>query len=180
MSNSMNKQKQNLLDNMLKIRPMENYRFYLIIEKGQSEDDEDIKVGFSNVSSFGYDVEVEEISVGGINDRKIVLPKYVKSSNVTCERGLTDDDGLYKWLNEIKEGNYNKRNMLLIAFGSGMYNSDSTNNDKSKNVTRVRKVWSFEDAMPIKWEISGFDANGNSVVIEKLELNVENIKEISV
>lgn len=180
MNNVMQLLGKNTLDNIFKVRPMENYRFYLIIEKGLDPKDEEIKIGFSNVSSFGYSVEVEEISVGGINDRKIALPKSVKASNVTCERGVADDNGLYRWINEIRDGKYSKRNMILMAFGGGMSLPTAIANEAASAATRIRKVWSFEDALPVKWEISGFNALGNEVVVEKLELNVESIKEITV
>lgn len=170
--------KGNMLDNMFKVRPMENYRFYLIVEKGDSLMEDDIGMGFSNVSSFGYSVEVEEIKVGGVNDRKIVLPKNVYASNVTCQRGLTNNKGIYTWINEIKDGNFNKRNMLLMAFGGGVSMPFAPVNEAASGLTRIRKAWSFEDVLPIKWEISGFDAISHSIVVETLELSVGNIKEV--
>ena len=178
MNGMMNAVKNNMMDNLFKMRPMENYRFYLVIEGGDNPLDEDIGMGFATVSSFGYSVEVEEISVGGINDRKIVLPKSVHSTNVTCTRGLTNNKGIYNWIEEIKNGKFNKRNMLLMAFGGGVSMPSAVLNEAANALTRVRKAWSFEDAMPVKWELSGFEAMGNGIVIETLEIAVENIKEV--
>lgn len=172
--------------------PVENYKFHLMISSDDTKAGgagmvaRSLLIGFKSVSGFYEEVEYETIREGGNNSNEIILPTRVKTSNITCEKGVTYDRSLYNWLNDIKDGKYHKRGMILIATG-GRVNADYLSGigmsvpflSTVEGIVPILKMWSFSGALPVKWEIGNFDATGNDVLIEKLEIAIESIKMIS-
>ena len=85
--------------------------------------------------------------------RKLVgLRKY---SNITLKRGYTDDRSLWDWFENIRNGLADRRNMTIVLM-----------NEERMPVMR----WHAENAWINKIEGPRFEASGNEVAIESVEL----------
>ncbi len=135
--------------------PLTDFRFLIIID--------DIAVaGFSEVSGLEKTIETEDYKEGG-NDFVHKLPKGISYSNLTLKRGFSDTDQLWKWHQDVSDAINNKKPLKKLK----------------KNITlvvldekREKTEWTFifKDAYPIKWTGSSFNAAGNTIAIETLEI----------
>ncbi len=91
------------------------------------------------------------------------LSGLTKYGNITLKKGLTDSMELYTWRKLVEDSGASKaRKSISIVL------IDEEGNDKSR--------WDIIEAWPTKYSSAGFDAKGNAVVIESLELVHEGIK----
>ena len=135
--------------------PLTDFRFLITID--------DIAVaGFSEVSGLEKTIETEDYREGG-NDFVHKLPKGIIYSNLTLKRGLSDTEKLWKWHQDVSSAISNKkplkklkRNITLVVL------------DEKKEKTDWTFI--FKDAYPIKWTGPRFNAKGNSIAIETLEI----------
>jgi phage tail-like protein len=77
------------------------------------------------------------------------------------KRGLTDSDTLWKWFQEVSEGQIKRKTVNVIVL-------DHEGNRKTD--------WRFVDAYPVKWAGPDFKADSAQIAIESLELVHEGIK----
>jgi phage tail-like protein len=107
----------------------------------------------SGLSSDGDSVDYREGTDVPLTVRKLMgLRKY---SNVTLKRGYTQNNELWTWYLNIVNGVADRRNGAVILM-------DEQRNDVMR--------WSFENAWPNKIEAPSFNASGNEVAIETMEL----------
>jgi phage tail-like protein len=113
------------------------------------------RAGFREAAGFDSSIDVINHREGGDNlaDRK--LPARVKYSNITLKWGLTDDHELYDWHKACVNGNVQRKNGSVVLL-------DRAGNEKVR--------WNFHNAWPSKWTGPSFNAEGNEVAIETLEL----------
>jgi len=112
--------------------------------------------GFSEVGGLQLEIEVEAFREGGVNEymHQIAGPtKY--GSHLVLKRGITDDDTLWQWHQDVVNGNIERRNGSVVLCDSA-------------GVETWR--WNFIDAYPIKWSASDMKAGSAEVAIESLEL----------
>lgn len=88
------------------------------------------------------------------------LPGLVKYSNISLKWGITDDQELLKWRQSAADGKVERRNGSIVLLNS-------------EGQEKVR--WNFRDAWPTKWTGPSFNATGNEVAIETLELAHEGL-----
>ena len=117
-----------------------------------------MSAGFSEVT--GILVPGDEEDMG-----KQVRPKAVrklvglrKFTNITMKRGYTTSRGLSKWLHGSANGKRDGRSGRITLF-----------DEKRRPV----QTWTFQSAFPSKFSGPVFNAKGNDLVIEELELRVE-------
>jgi phage tail-like protein len=92
--------------------------------------------------------------------RKLSGP--TKYGNLTLKKGLTDSMDLYNWRKQVEDsGAINARKSISLVL------VDEEGKDKSR--------WNIFEAWPTKYSSSGFDAKGNAIVIDSLELALEKI-----
>ncbi len=120
------------------------------------EFDNVIAGGFSECSGLQVETEVEEHREGGLNEFSHKLPKGTKYGTVTLKRGFVDAADLWDWNENVIAGKSKQRKNLSIIL------LDSLGNDKIR--------WDVRDALPVKWNSSEFKADGNTVMVETLEL----------
>jgi phage tail-like protein len=89
----------------------------------------------------------------GLTERK--LPGMVKYSNITLKRGITDDASLWEWRKTVIDGKVQRKNGSIILL-------DDTGEEKLR--------WNFREGWPTKWTGPSFNATGNEVAIETLEI----------
>jgi phage tail-like protein len=88
------------------------------------------------------------------------LPGMVRYSNITLKRGITDDAELWAWRKSAMEGKVERRNGSIVLL-------DDTGAEKLR--------WNFVHGWPNKWSGPTFNASGNEIAIETLEIAHEGV-----
>jgi phage tail-like protein len=120
-----------------------------------------IRAGFHQVSGLEAAINVVEFREGGENTTTRKLFGLTKFSNLQLRRGLTADKTLHDWHRRNVEGAAERHNGSILVL-------DRT----GKEVAR----WDFFRAWPTKYQGPEFNAEGNDVAIELLELAHEGLK----
>jgi phage tail-like protein len=106
---------------------------------------------------------MEEITEGGENRFTHRLPNRTKFSNLVLKRGLLKDSELINWI---------KNSIETIQVEPGKYEPATVNvtllNEKHEP---VGDTYSFIKAWPVRWAVSDFKAQDNSLVVETIELS---------
>jgi phage tail-like protein len=119
---------------------------------------------FQEASGFDSTVEVIEYRQGGENLTTRKLPGRTSFSNITLKRGVTDDSELYEWHQSIVDGNIDRRSGSIVLLSRD-----------GSELTR----WNFFSAWPTKYTAPDFNAEGNEVAIETLELAHEGLRRVT-
>jgi phage tail-like protein len=115
---------------------------------------------FSEISGITAELDFDEKKEGGLNDWVYYLPKGSKASRITLKRGLASmDSALIKWcFDTIHFDNTQvEPNQMIISL-------------LDKNRYMPRMTWAFYNVLPVKWEMSNFDAKESKIAIESIEL----------
>lgn len=111
---------------------------------------------FQSVSGLSASVEITEVVEGGENRFKHKLPQSVRFPNLVLKRGMVPDSTLLRWCNSaIENFEFAPMDLLVILM-----------NDKMVPL----KTWSIKGALPVKCEVSEFNAESSNIVIETIEL----------
>ncbi|MEO6683652.1 MAG: phage tail protein [Ginsengibacter sp.] len=116
---------------------------------------------FRDVSGLSFEIETELFTEGGENRFEYKLPKRIKYPNLVLKRGLVTNSGLIQWMKDAASSFFNvavydfKPSDILI----------SLLNESGDPLA----VWQVVQAYPVKWNVSGFSANDNSLAIETME-----------
>jgi phage tail-like protein len=89
------------------------------------------------------------------------LPGLLSFSNISLQRGITDDHALWDWRNTVMTGAPVRRTISIIL-------RDDAGNE------RIR--WNIKNCWPVKWSGPSFDATSDAVAIETLELAHEGVE----
>ena len=113
------------------------------------------RAGFRECS--GLDSSQDPVDYREGNDPHIArkLPGLVKHSNLTLKWGITDDAQLWEWRKKVMDGKIERKNGSVILM-------DDTGTEKIR--------WNFREGWPTKWTGPSFNATGNEVAIETLEI----------
>ncbi len=120
------------------------------------------RAGFRECSGLdsGQDpIEYREGHEKPLTTRK--LPGLVKYSNISLKWGITDDADLWDWRTKAVEGKVERKNGSIVLL-------DDTGEEKMR--------WNFRDGWPTKWTGASFNATGNEVAIETLEIAHEGVE----
>jgi phage tail-like protein len=137
-----------------RIDPFFNFNFLVEI-------DGIARAAFHEVTGFDSTIDVIEHREGGDNTTPRKLPGITKHSNIVLKWGMTDDQDLYRWHRDTVRGNVQRRNGSIVLLDR-----------RGQEVAR----WNFFNAWPAKWDGPDFNAEGNDVAIETLELAHEGIE----
>jgi phage tail-like protein len=137
-----------------RIDPYRNFNFLV-------ELDGITQAGFSDASGFGSTTEPVEINEGGFNTASHKFVGRTKQNNITLKWGLTDSPELYNWYRDVVNGRIQRRNGSIIVL-------DLEGKEKVR--------WNFFNAWPTKWDGPDFNAKGNEVAIETLEIAHEGLE----
>ncbi len=83
------------------------------------------------------------------------LPGLNKFANISLKRGVTDDAELWDWREKARKGEVERKNGSIVLL-------DDVGEEKVR--------WNFVDGWPTKWTGPSFNATGNEVAIETLEI----------
>jgi phage tail-like protein len=139
-----------------RIDPYGNFNFLVEI-------DGITRAAFQEASGFDSTIDVVEHREGGDVTTPRKLPAMTKYSNITLKWGTTDDRQLYDWHRQWVTGDpaaTRKNGSVVLLDRQGQ--------------EKVR--WNFFNAWPSKWTGPSFNAEGNDVSIETLELAHEGLE----
>ncbi|MCG9968453.1 phage tail protein [Pelotomaculum terephthalicicum JT] len=133
--------------------PYRGFRYRVEIEGIQ-------QAGFSEVSGFSTSVDIIEYREGNENTTPRKLPGLTKYGNITLKWGVTDSVDMYKWIENAVNGTIERKSVTIIAI-------DEAGTDVA--------TWQIIEAWPTKYTAPNFNAKGNEVAIESLELAHEGL-----
>jgi len=118
------------------------------------------RAAFHEVSGFDSTIDVIEHREGGENTTPHKLPGATKYGNIVLKWGMTDDQELYRWHRDVVTGTVLRRNGSIVLLDR-----------RGQEVAR----WNFFNAWPAKYDAPDFNAEGNDVAIETMELAHEGL-----
>lgn len=131
-----------------------------------------VEINGIQTASFS-EATVPDSSTDAVDYREGIDPPYtrklslgpVKYGSLSLKKGVTDSMELYNWrkLVEDKGANSARRNISLILL-------DAEGNNKV--------TWNIFQAWPSKYDTTGFNATGNEVMVETLEIALERIERV--
>jgi phage tail-like protein len=119
------------------------------------------RAGFRECS--GLDSAQDPIEYREGNEQFLTVRKLtglVKYANISLKYGITDDQELWDWRTRAVEGRVERRNGSIVLL-------DDLGQEKMR--------WNFREAWPTKWTGASFNATGNEVAIETLEIAHEGV-----
>ena len=118
---------------------------------------------FQEVGGLDATIDTVEYREGGdlLGTRK--FPGQTKHSNLSLKRGYTDDTQLFTWYEDVMTGRTERirRNISIVQLDMA-----------GQEVFR----WNLFKAFPVKYTAPSFNAKGNDLSIETLEVAYERIE----
>jgi phage tail-like protein len=120
------------------------------------EVDQQVVAAFNDVTGLEFETEVETFREGGVNlhEQQLAGPNKFPS-RLVLKRGITDDDTLWAWHQEVTQGKISRKDVSILLL-------DSTGEEQWR--------WNFRQALPVKWTGPQFRASNAEIAIETLEL----------
>jgi len=134
--------------------PYRGYRFRLEIDGLD-------RGGFREVSGLDTSQDPIEYREGTETLTARKLPGLNKYSNITLKWGTTDDASLWDWRKKAIDGKEERKSGSIILI-------NQAGEDKVR--------WKFREGWPTKWVGPSFNATGNEVAIETLEIAHEGVE----
>lgn len=120
---------------------------------------------FQEVTGLSVDVGLDTYTEGGENRFVHRLPTRNTYTDLVLKRGWTLVSGVTAWcLDSIENFNYQPTNMLISLL-----------NEQHLPVSS----WYVTNAIPIRYEVSGLNAEQNQIVIESMTLRYEYYKTLN-
>lgn len=111
---------------------------------------------FQSVSGIGMSLTTQPVEEDTYTKERTVLPKKTTYSNLVLERGVLLGSPLTIAIEEAFDAmQFVPIDVLVSVFNESLI---------------PVKVWKFHNAFPVKWSISGIDANSSNVLVENIEL----------
>lgn len=142
-----------------RVDPYRNFRYRVEIGGIQ-------RAGFNECTFGDTSVEPVEYREGTDPTHPRKLSGQTKYGDVTLKWGLTDDTELYDWFIRVVETGAlnNRENVSIILMDE-------------KGIDTAR--WDLEMCWPKKYDPTDFNAKGNDVAIETLEICTESYRRVS-
>lgn len=115
---------------------------------------------FKSVGGLKIEIETVQVREGGQNATTFQLVGATKYSNIVLKRGFTKDSTIITWINSWV-------GRAGIRSGGTITLLDTALNPKAE--------WTFYRGIPVKWDVSEFDASKSELAIETLEIAHEGI-----
>ena len=124
--------------------------------------EESVDMGFQEVSGLETTIETEEFREGGNHAFVYHLPVKIKYTKLVLKRGLLTNSKLTKWVRDAVENFDIKPLQVTVSL------LDETHT--------ALMTWQVHQAWPVKWSVTGLNAQSNEVVVETLELAYANLR----
>ena len=145
---------------VLRENPYAQFNFLVDLGTGQTDGPE---AGFQEISGLSMEVVVMEYRNG--NDRENnprKLPGLSRVSDVTLKRGIIGSLNLYRWINDIRNGDTSVRNVTIQL--------------QNEDHTAVVMTWKLLRARIVKYTSGPLNAKGTDVAMEELVLAYERLE----
>jgi len=146
---------------VLRERPYVQFNFLVDLGTGNTDGPE---AGFQEVSGIGMEVTVSEYRTGNARENSVMkITGMNKSTDVTMKRGVIGSLNLYKWLDQIRNGDQTALRTVTITL-------------KNEDHTADVQVWKLLRARIIKHTSGPLNAKGTDVAMEELVLAYERLE----
>lgn len=112
---------------------------------------------FQTVSGLNVEFDTESFKEGGENRFEHKLPVRTKFPDLSLKRGMLTDSKVIEWCVDALQN----RNIQPVQVQVTLLNENH----------EALRTWSVFNAWPRKWQVSDFNAQENSLVVETLELS---------
>jgi phage tail-like protein len=129
--------------------------FHFKVEFLNLGNDNDIR--FQSVSGLNVEYDTESFKEGGENRFEHKLPVRTKFPDLSLKRGMLTDSKVINWCVDA----FQNRSIAPVQIQVTLLNEQH----------EALRTWSVFNAWPRKWQVSDFNAQENSVVVETLELS---------
>jgi phage tail-like protein len=145
----------------LRERPYVQFNFLVDLGTGNSDGPE---AGFQEVSGIGMEVTVSEYRNGNARENSVMkITGMNKATDVTMKRGVIGSLNLYRWLDDIRNGNQNALRTVTLQL-------------QNEDHTKVVQTWKLMRARIIKHTSGPLNAKGTDVAMEELVLAYERLE----
>jgi len=118
------------------------------------------QAGFQECSGLDSSTGVVEYREGADGPQVRKLTGLNSFTAITLKRGVTDSDELWQWRLTAVEGRTERKNGSVVLLDE-------------RGTEKIR--WNFSNAWASKWTGPAFNATGNSVAVETLEITHEEL-----
>ena len=122
---------------------------------------------FQEATGISMKMDTEPYREGGENRFEHRLPTGVKYEPLKLTRGLMENGGLLTlWCQYVLQGNLQgclTKPVATLPLVLELLEIQDTE--------KILKKWTFNDAWPIHWEVSGLHSTDGKIVVETLELS---------
>jgi phage tail-like protein len=115
---------------------------------------------FSEVTGVNTESDLIEYRTGESDITVTKIPGLKKFGNISLKRGMTQDLALWEWRKTVLDGMTERKAGSITLL-----------NEAREPVLR----WNFREAWPTKWDAPSFNATGNEIAIETLEIACEGL-----
>jgi len=145
----------------LRERPYVQFNFLVDLGDGVTEGPQ---AGFQELSGIGMEVTVSEYRNGNHKENSVMkVTGMNKQTDVTAKRGVIGSLNLYRWLDQIRNGDQNAMRTVTISL-------------QNEDHTAVVQTWKLLRARIIKHVSGPFNAKGTDVAMEELTLAYERLE----
>jgi phage tail-like protein len=138
-------------------------QFNFLVDLGTGNTD-GADAGFQEISGIGMEVTVAEYRNGNEKENSVrKITGLNKSTDVTLKRGVIGSLSLYKWLDQIRNGDQAALRNVVIQL-------------QSEDHTSVVMTWKLIRARIIKHTSGPLNAKGTDVAMEELTLAYERLE----
>jgi len=130
--------------------------------------------GFRTVSGLRSETEITEYREGIDGGRVLKLPGITNYDNIVLERGISADESLMVWRNQVFEANKDPELAPDDVFRKDLI--ITLHNRQGQEV----KKWQVYDAWPAIYEVDTLDSGSSDVIIERVELANEGHKLLTI
>lgn len=142
-------------------RPYTQFNFLVDLGTGNTDGAD---AGFEEVGRLGFEVPVIEYRNGNDRENNVIkLAGLAKTPDVTFKRGVIGSLSLYKWLDDIRNGNPAALRTVTVQ----LLNEDHT---------AVVQTWKLMRARILKHVSGPFNARANEVALEEMVLACERLE----
>jgi phage tail-like protein len=145
----------------LRDRPYVQFNFLVDLGDGVTEGPQ---AGFQELSGIGMEVTESEYRNGNHKENSVMkVTGMNKQTDVTAKRGVIGSLNLYRWLDQIRNGDQNAMRTVTISL-------------QNEDHTAVVQTWKLLRARIIKHTSGPFNAKGTDVAMEELVLAYERLE----
>ena len=138
-------------------------QFNVLVDLGDGKTD-GADAGFQEVSGIGMEVTVAEYRNGNEKENSVrKITGLNKATDVTMKRGVIGSLSLYRWLDQIRNGDQNAYRNVVIQL-------------QNEDHTAVVQEWKLLRARIIKHTSGPMNAKGTDVAMEELVLAYERLE----